>query len=121
MSAPSFRYKLRVRAVVAVQGLVRILPDAAAARSAPLVGFIAYVLDHRHRRVAISQLQAAFPRKTPRECQAIARATFMHFGRLLIAVLRFSTLSRDAMRARVEFEGDDRVRAALRRGRARSS
>ena len=117
MSAPSFRHKLEYWMVVAVRGLVRILPDAAGRALGSFVGLIAYTLDPRHRRVAISQLQAAFPRKSHRECTAIARATFMHFGRLLIAVLRFSTLSRDAMRARVEFEGDERVRAALAAGK----
>jgi KDO2-lipid IV(A) lauroyltransferase len=100
-----------------VRGVVRILPDAASRVLGSAVGLFAYAIDPRHRRVAVTQLQAAFPRKKPAECRAIARATFKHFGRLLIAVLRFSTLSREQMRARVEFEGDDRVRAALAAGK----
>jgi KDO2-lipid IV(A) lauroyltransferase len=55
--------------------------------------------------------------RSERECRAIARATFAHFGRLLVALLRFSTLTADAIRARVEYEGDARVRAALTAGK----
>jgi len=45
------------------------------------------------------------------------RAAFKHFGRLLFEVLKFSTLSREAMLARVEFEGEERVRAAHAQGK----
>jgi len=100
-----------------VRGLVRLLPDALGRAIGGGLGSLAYAVDSRHRRVAITQLQAAFPRKTPAECRAIARATFRHFGALLIAVLRFSTLTPERMRARVEFDGDDRVRTALAAGK----
>ena len=116
-ATPTFRHRCEYWGVMAVRGVVRILPDAASRWLGSAVGMLAYAVDPRHRRVAVTQLQAAFPRKKPAECRAIARATFRHFGRLLIAVLRFSTLSKDRMRARVEFEGDDRVRAALAAGK----
>src|SRR4030095_5361076 len=47
----------------------------------------------------------------------IARATFAHFGRLLVAVLRFSTLSPAEIRNRVEIEGEERIRGALAAGK----
>ena len=37
---------------------------------------------------------------------------FAHFGRLLMVLLKFSTMTPAQMLARVEFEGEDRVRAA---------
>ena len=37
---------------------------------------------------------------------------FAHFGRLLTVLLKFSTMRPDQMLARVEFEGEDRVKAA---------
>ena len=37
---------------------------------------------------------------------------FEHFGRLLMALLKFSTMTPARMMRRVEFEGDDRLRAA---------
>jgi len=67
--------------------------------------------------VAQAQLRAAFPRKSDAECRAIARAAFRHFGRLLTSVLRFSALPPAEMRARVEYEGEDRVRAAEAAGK----
>ena len=42
---------------------------------------------------------------------------FAHFGRLLIALLKFSTLTPEQMLARVEFEGDERVAPAHAQGR----
>ena len=42
---------------------------------------------------------------------------FAHFGRLLTVLLKFSTMSPEQMLARVEFEGEDRVRAAHAEGR----
>jgi KDO2-lipid IV(A) lauroyltransferase len=117
VTVPTFRHRVEYGLVVTVRGVVRVLPEFAARALGSGVGLFAYAIDKRHRQVAINQLQAAFPRKSAGECRAIARATFMHFGRLLIAVLRFSTLSKEAMRARVEFEGEDRVRAALAAGK----
>jgi KDO2-lipid IV(A) lauroyltransferase len=45
------------------------------------------------------------------------RSAFAHFGRLLFAMLKFSTLGPEAMLARVEFEGEERVRAAYAHGK----
>ncbi|MFT3828044.1 MAG: lysophospholipid acyltransferase family protein [Chitinophagaceae bacterium] len=60
---------------------------------------------------------AAFPTRTPAEHTAIVRGAFTHFGRLLFELLEFSTLSNDEMLARVEFEGEERVRSAYAQGR----
>jgi KDO2-lipid IV(A) lauroyltransferase len=76
-----------------------------------------YALDTKHRRVAITNLTQSFPTRTPSEVQAIARAMFRHFGRLLFEMLKFSTLSPAAMMQRVEFEGEDRARLAYGQGR----
>jgi KDO2-lipid IV(A) lauroyltransferase len=51
------------------------------------------------------------------ERRAIARGTFIHFGRLLLELLKFSTLSPEGMLARVEFDGEERVRLAYAQGR----
>ena len=42
---------------------------------------------------------------------------FEHFGRLLMVLLKFSTLTPQQMLALVEFDGEERVRAAHARGR----
>ncbi|MEZ5319115.1 MAG: lysophospholipid acyltransferase family protein [Vicinamibacterales bacterium] len=117
MTARAVRHRLEYGAVLAVRALVRILPDAVARGFGTLLGLAFHAVDRGHARLAVRQLQAAFPLRSPAECRAIARATFAHFGRLLVLVLRYSTLRPDQIRARVEFEGEDRVRDALALGR----
>jgi lauroyl/myristoyl acyltransferase len=113
VKAATFRHRVEYALVVIVRGVVRILPDAFSRALGTFIGLSFYAIDGAHRRLAFNQLHAAFPTREPAECRAIARATFAHFGRLLVALLRFSTLTIDQIRERVEFEGDDRIRAAL--------
>jgi KDO2-lipid IV(A) lauroyltransferase len=117
VTAVSFRHRCEYWLVASVRWVVGVVPDAVSRGIGSTLGLLFYAIDPRHRRIAVRQLRAAFPRKSAAECRAIARATFVHFGRLLAAVLRFSTLTRDQMRARVEFEGEDRVRNALAAGK----
>lgn len=117
MSAPSLRFRCEYWLVASLRAGLGALPDAVSRGLGAALGTLFYMVDGRHRRVAIRQLKAAFPRRSDAECRAIARATFRHFGRLLAAVLRFSTMTPNQMRARVEFEGDERVRTALAAGK----
>jgi KDO2-lipid IV(A) lauroyltransferase len=80
------------------------------------VGYIFYTFDRKHRRVALENLAAAFPRRSAGERRAIVRAVFAHFGRLLFEFLKFSTLSDGQILARVEFDGEERVRRAYGQG-----
>ena len=114
---PAFRHRVEYRIVAIVRGLVRVVPEAVAGGIGSALGRLFFLVDRRHRLIAERQLQAAFPRKSPAECHAIARATFVHFGRLLVSVLRFGGLSREQMSARVEYEGLERVKAALAGGK----
>jgi KDO2-lipid IV(A) lauroyltransferase len=81
------------------------------------VGHTFYLLDGPHRRLALRNLRAAFPARTDRECRAIARGMFGHFGRLLTVLLKFSTMRPEQMLAHVEFDGEDRVVHAHAHGR----
>ena len=82
-----------------------------------VLGRAFYLLDRGHRRLAIDNLQAAFPLRSRSECVVISRRMFEHFGQLLMVLLKFSTLTPAEMLAQVEFEGDARVRAAHAHGR----
>ena len=119
MSEPPirFRHRLEYAMVVAVRAVAGWLPHTLAQTLGAGVGLFFYVFDPPHRRLAIRQLRAAFPTRSAAECRAIARATFMHFGRSLVALLKFSTLTPEQIRTRVAYEGDERVRAALAHGR----
>ena len=51
-----------------------------------------HVVDGAHRRLALKNLEAAFPARPEAERAAIARDMFAHFGRLLTVLLKFSTM-----------------------------
>ena len=59
-------------------------------------------------------LRPPFPSRSVAERRAIVRSAFEHFGRLLFEILKFSTLPPEAMLARVEFEGEERVASCVR-------
>jgi KDO2-lipid IV(A) lauroyltransferase len=117
MTLTHVRHGLEYGMVLAMRALVSVLPDALTRGLGSCLGFAFYVLDPAHRRLAVAQLRAAFPLKSDAECRAIARATFAHFGRLLTVVLRFSTMTPDDIRRRIEVEGEQRVHEALADGR----
>ncbi len=108
----SLRHQAEYLAVRGAMAVVGVVPDVALEACGTAIGRLVYHLDRRHRRIALANVAAAFPARPVAEQRAIVRAAFAHFGRLLLAVLKFSTLTPAAMLARVEFEGEDRVRLA---------
>ena len=101
--------------VVAVRGVARRLPDGIVRAWGSLIGLTFYALDREHRRVALANLEQCFPKRPARERRAIARATFSHFGQVLLRLLTFSALSPEQMLARAEY--DEGVRLAYSRGK----
>jgi len=108
----SVRQRIEYGLVRAMLSLVRIMPDAFVRRAGTMLGFALYAIDATHRRVAHENLATAFPQRSERERRTIARRAFGHFGRLLMELLKFATLSPDAMLARVEIDGEERARSA---------
>jgi KDO2-lipid IV(A) lauroyltransferase len=111
------RHRLEYAAVAFVRGVVRVLPDALVRQLGALLGLAFYGLDRVHRRVAETNLATAFPKRSAEDRQVITRAMFVHFGRLLLELLKFSTLDAAGMRARIEFEGRDRAESAYAQGK----
>jgi Kdo2-lipid IVA lauroyltransferase/acyltransferase len=111
------KYRVEYAAIRAFTAAVRVMPESAVDRCGALLGSAFYAFDRAHRRVAEENIAAAFPARSPKEQRLIARSAFAHFGRLLFATLKFSTLTPEAMLARVEFEGEERVRAAYAHGK----
>ena len=101
---------------VAVQGVTLVVsafPLSAVRRAGERLGLVFHFADRVHRRLAIANLKAAFPQRTDAECRVIAREMFRHFGRLLLELLKFSSLSPEQQLAVVEWEGEQHVRIAL--------
>src|SRR5262249_35340061 len=113
----AMRHRLEYVVVRVTLATVRVMPDAVVRAFGRAIGMIFYAADGAHRRIAYRNLSTAFPLRSARERRRIARAAFAHFGRLLMELLKFSTLSREAMLARVEFEGEERARTAYAHGK----
>src|SRR5713226_7847809 len=111
------KHRLEYAIVRALIAAVRVMPDVLVRACGTALGIMFYIVDGAHRRIAERNLSAAFPLRTPAERRAIARAAFAHFGRLLFELLKFSTLSREQMLARVEIEGEERSRLAYAHGK----
>ena len=111
----------RVSARAVLIASCALMPGPLVARAAALLGLAFYTVDRAHRRIAQRNLAAAFPGadRGASGARSPARA-FAHFGRLLFELLKFSTLSPEAMLARVEFDGEERVAARVRAGQGRA-
>jgi KDO2-lipid IV(A) lauroyltransferase len=114
---PSLRHRVEYLAVISVVAGVRLLPMGVVLGLGSLIGRAFYWFDRPHRRLAMRNLQAAFPLRSDAECRAIARGMFSHFGRLLTVFLKFSTMTPEQMLARVTFDGEERIRAAHAHGK----
>ena len=110
------RHRLEHLAVGLLIAFVRIMPDVLVRACGRALGLTFYACDRAHRRIAERNLAAALPSRSAEERRTIARRAFAHFGRLLMELLKFSTLSPEAMLARVEVEGEERARAAYAQG-----
>ncbi|HXE79372.1 MAG TPA: lysophospholipid acyltransferase family protein, partial [Vicinamibacterales bacterium] len=111
------RHRLEFWAVRFVRFLARLMPRALVRPAGTLVGLAFYAFDRAHRRIADTNLATAFPKRTAAERRAIVREMFGHFGRVLVELLKFGTLTPDEMKAAVEFEGEERARAAYAQGK----
>ncbi len=109
--------RLETMGVRATLGVIDVLPEALVPKCGAAVGWLAWLVDGRHRRVALENVAAALPDLTPRQRRAIVRGSFKHFGRLLFELLKFSTLPVERMIERAEFEGEERVQAAYAQGK----
>jgi KDO2-lipid IV(A) lauroyltransferase len=111
------RYRLEYLFVRSVELAVRPLPLGVVRRLGEGLGLMFYLVDYRHRRIAMANLLGAFPARTREERKQIAKWTFKHFGRLLLELLKYASLSGEQKLALVEWEGEDRVRLAYAQGR----
>lgn len=111
------RHDLEYAAVRIVTAAVRVMPSRLVTVCGSVLGLIVYNVDRSHRRIAQRNVAAAFPSRSESERRQIVRGAFGHFGRLLFELLKFSTLTPEQMLARVEFEGEERVRSAYARGK----
>jgi Kdo2-lipid IVA lauroyltransferase/acyltransferase len=100
-----------------VRACVRVLPMPVVRACGGALGRVVYYVDTFHRRIALTNLASAFPTRSAAERRAVARAMFAHFGRLLLELMKFGTLSDKQILACTDVDGEDRVRQAFQQGR----
>jgi KDO2-lipid IV(A) lauroyltransferase len=103
---------LEYASVRIVGALVSLLPMRAVRALGAGLGRLAYALDAGHRRIALANLESAFPLRTEQERRALGRAMFAHFGSLLLELLKFSTYTPQQMRTAVDVDGLEHARQA---------
>ena len=111
------RHYLEYGAVMTVRAVTRLLPMTTVLGLGTVMGRAFHAVSGSRRRLALQNLRAAFPARSEKERAAIARDMAGHFGRLLMALLKFSTMTPEQMLAHVEFEGEERVRSAHAQGK----
>ncbi len=92
--------------------LTRFAPRSAVPKAGALLGALVYMLDFRHRRIALKNLEAAFPGIPLKNRERIAKGSFSHFGRALIEGLRFPLLKTENFSSFAKHEGLEHIRKA---------
>lgn len=98
-------------------GLFRWLPMAWAIRLGAGVGLLGYALVGRYRRVAIANLQRAFPEWSPAQVRATAKRVFRNFGVALAEFLKAPSMTPAELEARVQIVGREHLDEAFRQGK----
>ena len=115
--APGLRHRLEYLLLTALTAAGRRLSDDAAARIGEVIGRLGYRPLGIRCRVVEDNLRLAFPDRDEAWIRETARATYAHFGREFMAMLRLAGSSREEVLARTEVEGIDALRRALDAGR----
>lgn len=111
------RHQLEYLAVLAVWGIVRLLPRRGTLAFGSGLGTLFYYLQPRRRRLGMVNLQLAFPSRSEAECRVILRSTFQHFGRHVIELFNFYVMSTDEMTRLLEVQGAEHVEQAMAGGK----
>jgi KDO2-lipid IV(A) lauroyltransferase len=111
------RFRLEYAIVAIIAAGVRLLPMRAVRACGGAIGVLAYTLDRGHRRTALDNLAHAFPSRSDAERRALARAMFIHFGSLLLELIKIGSVPEREILERIEIEGEDRVWQAHQQNR----
>ena len=96
--------------VRSILGFLELLPLVWVARIGRAGGALAYLLDGRHRRVALKNLTMCFGQeKSPAEIRTLAKENFRRIGESYACAVKTSSMTFDALRPYVEYVGVERL------------
>ena len=88
---------------------IQLLPLAWVARLGRAAGGLAWWLDARHRRVALSNLAMCFAEKSPEEIRALAGENFRRIGESFACAVKTAAMDIEELRPHLEFVGVERL------------
>ncbi|MFB0565015.1 MAG: lysophospholipid acyltransferase family protein [Candidatus Aminicenantaceae bacterium] len=101
-----------------VKLFVCILPRKLCLFMGKLIGLAFYSLDKRHRLIALSNVKNALGAEFPSSILAkIACKSFVHFGKTLVDLIKFSQLDEEQKTKLITVEGEDNLDKALGMGK----
>ncbi len=77
----SFGTRIGFWLMVALLHLLSLIPDFVLVRIGALCGYVGYLLDRRHIRIGLKNLEIAFPDKSLAERRRILRTSYVNLGR----------------------------------------
>jgi KDO2-lipid IV(A) lauroyltransferase len=112
------RIKRSVRSAIvrAVIRLLSLLPLGAALALGGAVGWMAYLLAGKTRRLALGSLAVAFPERSEAERAAIARGMFVHLGQAAMEVVAIRSYDAE-LDTYVELANGEVLREVMARGK----
>ncbi len=78
-----------------------------------IIGWLAYQVDVRHRRIIRRNLAFIFPERSRRERDRLALRVFQHFGAVVLESLQALVLTREQFIRRIRIEGQAILTDAL--------
>jgi KDO2-lipid IV(A) lauroyltransferase len=98
--------------------LARIIPRLLLRAVGAVVGTLGYMLDARHRRIALDNVRLAYgDALTPTEIRRLVRSCWRHFGRMTFESLALTRLTGPAAQRMTEIKGLEHVARARQAGK----
>jgi KDO2-lipid IV(A) lauroyltransferase len=88
--------------------LLSFLPPTWAVQFGKWAGALAFVVDARHRHIALVNLKAAFPDLRPSERWTIGRKAFENLGKTILEIPGLARQKREDIQSRIRYLGVDR-------------
>jgi len=112
------RHRAEFLAFQMVKFLFSLLPRRLGLLFGRFLGVAFYALDKRHRLIALSNLKIAFGSELPlSSLKGIARKSFIHFGKFLADLIKFSRLKKEQKNKLITVEGEENLDKAIEMGK----
>ncbi len=113
--APRWKHYAEYAVFRAVLALFTVVPRPWAFRLGARLGELFYILDRRHRAIALLNLQLAFPEKSEQERRVILRRSCRNLGRVAAEWCHLGSLDTESVRQYVTIDDPLRWQAELAR------